>query len=48
MKVTDEGCQRNASYAYIMLERRLWLYRGGQFVGGGNRSARRKPPTCGK
>jgi hypothetical protein len=29
-----------------MLERGLWLYRGGQFVGGGNRSASRKPPTC--
>jgi hypothetical protein len=22
------------------------LYRGGQFIGGGNRSTRRKPPTC--
>jgi hypothetical protein len=24
------------------------LYRGGQFIGGGNRSTRRKPPTCRK
>jgi len=24
------------------------LYRGGQFIDGGNRSTRRKPPTCGK
>jgi hypothetical protein len=24
------------------------LYRGGQFIGGGNRSAREKAPTCRK
>jgi len=24
------------------------LYRGGQFIGGGNRGTRRKPPTCRK
>jgi len=24
------------------------LYRGGQFIGGGTRSTRRKPPTCRK
>jgi len=35
-------------WSLTSLSRIFQLYRGGRFIGGGNRSTQRKPPTCRK
>jgi len=48
---TDQNQSNNKINKYDILtplSAMLQLYRGGQFIGGGNRSTREKPTTCRK